>query len=137
MQAPTHILAGVIINKLFKWKSYRGIAFVLMAVSCLLAHGLFDALAQFTYHPAEAAVTDPFWVAYHLVVALVSVVFLYLWWGDFKWGIIFSLLPDVDWLVIHGQHMAGVEIPFYNTPHLHNLLNALFGYGSNIEQTDH
>lgn len=128
MQAPTHLLTGVLINKLFQWKRYRAVAFVLMAVCCFLSHGLLDALDRFTYHPADAAITDPFWVGYHLLVALVSIVFLYLWWSEFKWGIIFALLPDFDWIIVHGQRLAGVEVPFYNTPHMHNALQLLFSF---------
>lgn len=126
MQAPTHILSGVLINKLFQWKRYRGIAFILMAFTCLLVHGLLDMLARFTYNPAEFSITDPFWLGYHIVVVLVSIVFLYLWWGEFKWGIIFSLLPDLEWLIIGGQRLTNKEFIYYSKPYLHNAINSMY-----------
>lgn len=123
MQAPTHILAGVIIKKLFDWKQHRALAFVIVAVTSIFFHGIFDKLAKMTYHRPDADFNDPFWVGYHICVLLTTIVFLYLYWSEFKWGIIFSLLPDVDWIFIHVQEIFSIEIPFYEIPHLHNALN--------------
>lgn len=50
-----------------------------------------------------------------------------MYWGEYKLGIIFAMLPDFDWIMIHGQHALHIDTPFYNTPHLHNALNFLYG----------
>ncbi|MBS1612123.1 MAG: hypothetical protein JST49_04830 [Bacteroidetes bacterium] len=126
MQAPTHILAGVIIKKLFDWSEYKAVAYTLIAVLAFLSHGLLDKFAVLTYHRPDADFSDPFWVGYHIAVLLVSIVFLYMYWGEYKLGIIFAMLPDFDWIMIHGQHALHIDIPFYNTPHLHNALNFLY-----------
>lgn len=122
MQAPTHILAGVVIGKLFEWRTYRGVAMFLTAVLALLSHAVLDKLARVTYHQPEADFGNPAWVGFHLVVVLVTVIFLYLWWTDYKWSIVFALLPDLEWLIIYPQHALNREIPFYSVPHLHHAM---------------
>lgn len=126
MQAPTHILAGVIIKKLFEWRRFKPVAFVIIAVLAFLSHGLLDALARITYHRPDADLGNPVWVGYHLVVLLTTIVFLYMWWGGYKWAIVFALLPDIDWVFIHVQELFRVTIPFYTTPHIHNLLHLIY-----------
>lgn len=126
MQVPTHILAGVIVQKLFQQKESSVASITITAVTAFLLHGLWDKLALLTYCPPEADFNDFFWLFYHVVILLVSVAFLYVWGNEYRWGVFFSLLPDADWLFVHGQKIAGTEIPFYNTPHLHNFLNNLY-----------
>lgn len=126
MQAPTHILAGVIIKKLFDWSEYKAVAYTLIAILAFLSHGLFDNLAKMTYHRPDADFSSPVWVGYHIAVLLVTIVFLYMYWRQCKIGIIFAMLPDFDWVMIHGQHILGINIPFYNTPHLHNFLHLIY-----------
>ncbi len=126
MQEPTHILAGVIIQKCFDWRRRRAVAFSLIAVLAFLSHGLLDKIANVTYHPPQADFHDPFWVGYHLTVLLATILFLYIWWRQFKWGIIFAMLPDVDWVFIHGQKIFHINIPWYQRPHLHNLLHWIY-----------
>lgn len=123
MQAPTHILAGVVIGKLFEWRTYRGVSLFLTAVLAFLSHAVLDKLAKATYHRPDADFGDPVWVGFHLIVALVTVIFLYLWWTEYKWGIVFAVLPDMDWVIVHSQRALNVDILFYNTPHIHNALN--------------
>lgn len=126
MQAPTHILAGVIIKKLFDWSEYKAVAYTLIAILAFLSHGLLDNLANMTYHRPDADFSDPVWVAYHIIILLVSIVFLYMYWTDYKLGIIFAMLPDFDWIVIHGQKILHLDLPFYDTPHIHNLLHFIY-----------
>ncbi len=126
MQAPTHLLVGVIIQKLFDWKKYRAVSFILVAVIAFLSHGILDKLARLTYHRPDAAPTDPFWLAFHLVVLLTTITMLYVYWSTAKWGILFALLPDFDWIFIDGQAAFHVEIPFYKTPYIHNFLHLIY-----------
>lgn len=126
MQAPTHILAGVIIKKLFDWSEYKAVAYTIIAMLAFLSHGLLDNLAKITYHRPDADFSDPIWLIYHIAVLLVTIVFLYMYWADYKLGIIFAILPDFDWIMIHGQNLLHINIPFYNTPHLHNFLHLIY-----------
>lgn len=126
MQAPTHILAGVIIQKsLERWQP-RALRLGLIAVLAFLSHGFLDKLARITYHPANANFHSPVWVGYHSLLLVITILFLCLWWRTYKWGIIFAVLPDVDWVFIHGQEIFHFRLPFYRTPHLHNLLHLIF-----------
>lgn len=123
MQAPTHILVGSILQQLFKGERLKPLRYVLLAIFAFLLHGIFDKMAKLTYHPPNANFADAFWVLYHLVVLLTTVVFIYVWGSEYAWGIFFSLLPDLDWLLIHGQKITGVTVGFYNKPYLHNFLH--------------
>jgi hypothetical protein len=127
MQEPTHILAGVIIQRTVQLTyGRRAGALTLTAVTAFLSHGLLDRLANFTYHPPDADFHDPFWVAYHSCVLLATIFFLCVWWRRFKVGVFFAMLPDLDWVIIHGQNLLHVRIPFYQQPHMHHLLSLLF-----------
>ena len=123
MQAPTHILAGVIINRLFKWRNYKLVGLLLTFICCMFAHAFFDQLALSVYRQPEPQFNDPFWLIYHLAMWLGSIVLLYIFWRDYKWGIIFSLIPEFDWLVLGIQHVFHFDIPFYQMPWIHFSLN--------------
>jgi hypothetical protein len=122
MQAPTHILAGVLIQKGFAGKQHPRLALALTAVCAFLSHGLLDKLANLTYHRANPDFHSPVWVAYHAALVLATCLFLYWWWKPFKWGIIFAVLPDLDWVFIHAQEIFHFRLGFYRQPHLHHLL---------------
>jgi hypothetical protein len=123
MQAPTHILAGVIIRRTFEWKYFKGLGIVLTIITALLMHGIFDKLGKLTYHPNTIDFTDPFWLIYQVAMFLISLVMIYIYWGEYKLGIIFSLLPDVDWIVLHVSDLFHRELIFYKTPLMHDALN--------------
>jgi hypothetical protein len=121
MQEPTHILAGVIIQKSAQSAiGRRWFAMVVMAVAAFLSHGLLDRLANMTYHPPRADFHDPFWLAFHSCVLLATILFLYIWWRRYAWCIAFAMLPDLDWVFIHGG------ATFYRKPYLHNFLHIIF-----------
>ena len=123
MQAPTHILAGMIIRRAYRWRYFRLLSAFLTIITALLFHGIFDKLGHSAYSPLHIDFTDPFWLVYHVFVWLVSLVMLYMFWGEYKLGIIFSLLPDIDWLVIDTAHFFGREVIFYKQPWIHNGIN--------------
>ncbi len=126
MQEPTHILTGIIIQKAFFRVKSRGIALGLTATLAFLSHGFLDELARITFHPADPDFQSLFWVGYHAAVALTTIIFLVLWWKKYPWGIAFAALPDVDWIFIHGQEIFHVTIPFYQHPHLHDVLHMIY-----------
>ena len=119
-------MAGVIIQRSLQWIKPRPLALTVTAVAAFLSHGLLDRLADITYHPAQANFKDPFWVGYHLYVLIATVGFLCVWWRRFKWGIFFAMLPDFDWVFIHGQEIFHIKIPFYRRPHMHDFLHLIF-----------
>ena len=86
MQAPTHILAGKIIQQLTDRRDYRFLVVALTFFLGLLFHAIFDKLARMTYHPPNADFTDYFWVFYHLLLLLTTIVFLYLYGAEAKWS---------------------------------------------------
>ncbi len=51
------------------------------------------------------------------MILVATILFLCLWWRQFKWGIFFSMLPDLDWVFIHGQE-------FLPAPPAHFLVSA-------------
>lgn len=126
MQEPTHILTGVLIQRIFQSLRPQALRLVLIAVIAFLSHGLLDRLANVTYHPPIANFNDPFWVCFHLNVLKWTIVFLIIWWPRYWWGILFAAMPDLDWVFIHGQHIFHVNIPFYRTPRLHHFLHLIF-----------
>ena len=126
MQEPTHILTGIIIQRSCAHLKPRGVALGLTAATAFLSHGFLDELSRVTYHPAKADFHSVVWVCYHSTILLTTIAFLWLWWRKFKWGIFFAALPDLDWVFIHGQQLLHVSLPFYQQPHLHNLLHIVY-----------
>jgi hypothetical protein len=125
MQEPTHILTGVIIQKTFQKIPSRLIALVTSAVVAFLSHGFLDNLARITFHPADPDFHSVFWVSYHTMVLVTTIVFLVLWWR-YWWGIFFAALADVDWIFIHSQQIFNFQISFYREPHIHHLLGFIW-----------
>lgn len=123
MTAPAHILAGLIISKSFDKVGVRWIGIVFISLSAILLHGVFDKLAALTFQPAVADFTGAFWLAYHFVVLLVTITFLYLYWNEAKWGILFSLIPDLDWIMLQTQELLHLSFGFYNRPYIHDALS--------------
>jgi hypothetical protein len=122
VQEPTHILAGVAIQKSLVGKRHKKMALAITAVGAFLSHGFLDKLSNITFHPADPDLHSVFWVSYHLAVLFGSIFFLYVWWRTYKLGILFSMLPDADWIFIHAQEIFHFQISFYRQPHLHHLL---------------
>ncbi len=125
MQEPTHIMAGVVLGRIFRWRHYRGVSIPLTIILALLLHGIFDKLGLITYHPATTDFTDPFWLGYQVLMALSALVLLYMFWGEYKVAIVFSLIPDIDWIVLHTADAFHKEVIFYKTPLMHDALNYL------------
>ena len=125
MQEPTHILTGAIIQKALEGKP-RAVTLSVIAVTAFLSHGFLDKLAQLTYHPANPDFHSPFWVGYHLTLIVVTVGFLWLWWRRYRWGVTFAMLPDADWIFIHGQEIFHARLPFYREPYMHHFLGFIY-----------
>jgi len=55
-------------------------------------------------------------------VAILGVYVLLAHWKDCKVGLVASVLPDFDWVLIHGSRLLSVEVPCWRAPYLHKLL---------------
>jgi len=122
MQAPTHLLTGVLIQKMArKWcpLSDRRLPVASLAV---LSHGILDRLARLTYHPPAPLSGDWFWVSYHLAITSMAICTSIKHWRTYKLGLICSILPDLDWLFLHTSNSLSFQIPLWKEPVLHKLL---------------
>jgi hypothetical protein len=126
VQEPTHILAGVIIQKSLSGVRPRALRLGGIALFAFLSHGLLDRLANFTYHPPQANFHSAFWICFHSGVLVCTILFLVIWWRQYWWGILFACLPDLDWVFIHGQEVLHLRLPFYHQPYMHRLLGLVF-----------
>jgi hypothetical protein len=122
MQAPTYILSGMIIKRTFDWKYYRFFSVLFTIITALLFHGIFDKLGKAMYGPGHIDFTDPFWLGYHILGWLTSLVMLYMFWRDYTLGIIFSLVPYIDWLIMGTAAAFGKEV-IYKQPWIHVGIN--------------
>jgi hypothetical protein len=122
MQAPTHILAGVLIGRLFKSRDYPVPAMIGTMIVSIICHGLLDKLGMITYHPSSIDLADPIALTYQIAMLLLSLMLIYLFWGSYRTGITCSLLPDIDGLVLQTVDACGMYMPLYQVPWLHQVL---------------
>jgi hypothetical protein len=123
MQPPIHILSGMIIKRMFDWRSFRFFSVLFIIITALLFHGILDKIGKACYSPDTVDFTDPLWLVFHIISWLVSLVMLYMFWPEYWLGIVFSLLPYLDWIVIHTAGAFGQEVIFYNKPWIHIGIN--------------
>lgn len=77
--------------------SHRRGRLALAATVAALSHPLLDDLARATYHPAQAQLSDPFWLGWHALVWTAAVAVL--WWRRGHYPVLLAaLIPDLDWL---------------------------------------
>ena len=104
MQAPTHILIGILFLEIFRILfPYSPIWLQIIVVIPLgiASHFLLDAVAIITYHPPKADWKDWFWISYHSLIYLGSIVILIFFFVEYWWAIIAANFPDlVDWLIL-------------------------------------
>jgi len=124
MQAPTHLVTGVLIQKALEKKKVQPfpLQYLLVAFLAVISHGILDRLARFTYHPSVPLTGDWFWISYHSIVAFLTIFIFVKYWKRYKIGLIFSVLPDFDWVVINASSLFSFQIPFWKEPILHKFL---------------
>jgi len=119
----------MLIQKAFQGK-HRTASLTATAVVGFLSHGFLDKLSRVTFHPADPDFHSVFWVSYHLTLLTIAIVFLCRWWRQYKWGIVFANLADVDWVFLHAQEIIKyffhVQVSFYRQPYLHHLLGFIY-----------
>jgi hypothetical protein len=119
MQGPTHLVAGILIQKALRKMRPVPLQYFLIALLAIISHGILDKLARFTYHSPTPLFRDWFWISYHLAIAFLFIFIFVKYWGKYKFGLIFSVLPDFDWVVIHSSNFFSFQIPFWKEPILH------------------
>ena len=96
MQEPTHILTGVVIHKSLagSWHKKTALAFTVVAAFFVprffgqaLEYHLSSRRPGFSQRVLGKLLSGRF-IRHNF--------FLYVWWQNFKWGILFSMLPDAD-----------------------------------------
>ncbi len=102
MQAPTHLLVGIVIQKIFY--SHTNLnpfaAAVITLALAFLSHFVVDLFSIFTYHPPKADWHDKFWVTYHMSIYALTIV-IFVLFAQFWLGLIGSVLVDIiDWLLL-------------------------------------
>ena len=104
MQAPTHILAGILLLELFKAifpSSPLWIQMVVVIPLSFASHFFIDASAIITYHPPKADWKDWFWVSYHVIIFIGTANVLIFFFVEYWWTILAANIPDlVDWFIL-------------------------------------
>lgn len=119
MQGPTHLITGVLIQKAMRKVLPLPLRYFLIAFLAIMSHGILDRLARLTYHPPKPLAGDYFWISYHLLIAFLAIYILLKYWRNYKLGLIFSVFPDFDWVVIHTSNLFSFQIPFWKETILH------------------
>lgn len=119
MQGPTHLVSGILIQKAMKKIRPHFLKYLLIASLAIVSHGILDKLGRFTYHPPSPLVNDWFWVSYHLFIALLTIFIFVGYWKKYKFGLIFSVFPDFDWVIIYSLKFFSLKISFWQEPILH------------------
>ncbi|MHA1369589.1 MAG: hypothetical protein ACTSWN_04625 [Promethearchaeota archaeon] len=104
MQAITHFFSGIFIFIFLQWLGLQPILiYALLFPLGILAHFIIDAFAKMTYHPPDALVKDKFWLTWHVIVYVGSVVVAIFFWEPYFWGMFSAIIPDIyDWVFIRG-----------------------------------
>lgn len=104
MQAPTHILTGVLIYKIF-YSIFVGSNVIVLGVIIFIvsfcSHFLTDVISNITYHLPEEKPNDKFWVGYHIIISIMALIFIFIYWNSYWIGISGTLLIDIiDWFIL-------------------------------------
>jgi len=122
MQAPTHLITGILIQRSFGEIYPLPLRYFLIAFLAIISHGILDKLAKFTYHPPDPLINDRFWISYHLFMIFLTFFIFIKYYKNYKFGMIFSIIPDFDWIVIHSSKLFSFSVPFWKEPILHKIL---------------
>lgn len=122
MQGPTHFVTGILIQRSMSGVKCVPLRYFLIAFLAYISHGVLDRLAKVTYHPSSPLPHDAFWVFYHVIIALLSLYIFLRFFREYKVGLIFSVFPDIDWIVLYLSGVFSVELPFWKKPILHGSL---------------
>ncbi len=122
MQAPTHLLTGVLIDQALPDIRSGYARQLVVGLLAIYSHATLDAVSALTYHPPASLPSDRFWLGYHTGLAALTG---WVWAANYKqhkWAMICAVLPDLDWLLVKIPNVFGTKIMFWQQPMLHELL---------------
>ena len=126
MQPPTHLASGILIQRSLEKIQPKLLRYTCLALLCLLAHWFLDKLARYTYHPSQPLIDDWFWILYHIIVTFLTVYIFVTYWRKYKAGLLFSLLPDLDWIILYPLRWIFPQNPYLNDSVLHRTVFIFF-----------
>jgi len=121
VQTPTHLKAGILIDRTVSDRTTGPIRNLAIGLLGVYSHVFLDAISTLTYHPPDR-MPGWFWFWYH---AGLSVLSLKIWkqnQAKHRLAMICSLLPDLDWLVIKIPSLVGIRVHFWRRPLIHEML---------------
>ncbi|TRZ48491.1 hypothetical protein D4Q80_03770 [bacterium] len=124
MQGPTHLFAGILIQKSLQKIRPRILRYFLIVSLAIFVHVIFDNLSRVTYHPPEPILEDWFWVCDHLIMYGLALYILIKYWSRYWLGMLFSVLPDLDWFIKHAAKIFSFSNPVLEQGILHKNLRA-------------
>lgn len=123
MQAPTHLITGILIQQTITREQPITLQrFLVIAFAGIFSHGILDELAVLTYHPPASLAQDWFWISYHSIIGLLTIAILAKHWKKYSIGLIFSVFPDLDWIMIFLSKCFSLQIPFWRDKLVHQFL---------------
>ncbi len=76
-------------------------SYIFTMLFAFLSHFLIDALSKITYHTPEPRTEDKFWVIWHIIILLFSILSFGIFILEFWLGMLFANLIDIwDWVII-------------------------------------
>ena len=101
MELITHNLIGVIIQIL----CFRFLLFPLNIVCTILfahlSHLFFDAISIITYHTPDKQKGDKFWIIWHYIIYLLSIISFFIFMIPYWLGMLFANIIDIwDWFIL-------------------------------------
>jgi hypothetical protein len=101
MESMTHNLTAVLIQILcFTYFQYP-MNIIFTIIFALFSHFISDAFSKITYHTPEAMKKDKFWIVWHIVIIVASLITGIVFSIKFWLGLLMVNLPDIiDWYIL-------------------------------------
>lgn len=120
MQAPTHILTGVLIEQAVSPIGSPALRYSAIVAAGAISHVLLDRVARLTYHPPDPLPRDWFWVGYHALTLGAAAHLVRTRWRGNKAGILAASLPDFDWALTWAGRLLPGRQRRERPAHLHH-----------------
>jgi hypothetical protein len=119
MQAPTHILTGILIQKTVRPIKSRSVRTGTIITLGAASHLLLDKFARLTYHPADPMPRDGFWLAHYTLTMTSAGLLVGKHRKTYKTGMLAAVIPDFDWLLFWGLKLLPWRRRQPSSPLLH------------------
>lgn len=142
MLPPSYIASGVFLQKAFSWRYNKLIAIIGFLLSAVLLHAIIDKIVSVVFDGVNYSIHDIIFVFFLVVMLLYSVVLIYIFGKKYWIGILFLLLPEIEYLWWLPAEWMNKEIIFYKRPYIHDAFNYMmdntipFHYLNNLASTN-